>query len=346
MNQSTAIPRVPSEKTRQRQADKMQHLVNKHKGAEDLSQMILNPDELERLLNELVDYYHQLHFLAVIVNLFNVINASTGVVVDIKRNSSGTTSLVLQQSKDDLNKGVTPSNLPESAQKMFGTGVDPEVGQQTVNKELEQLQTDHDQLTLLVENRSTVIDAYHDERKELLASIESSLQRIDEDGDENDDRGKGVNDQGVSGVQDTDEDAREAVKAAGDIELQKINDTIATAENEHAALAARLDVITKTLKRKRRSTLLHVPKPNTGTALDLDSLQKAERIDRYVNDLVQELVPSVGSTLRKGWDKYSTDAKCCSYLCDEARVAVHAYPLPAVPAIPAATNLVQDWGRG
>ena len=96
MNQTTAIPRVPSEKTRQRQSDKMQHLVDKYKGAEDLNQMILNPDELERLLNELVDYYHQLHFLAVIVNLFNVINASTGFVVDIKKNSSGIKLTALQ----------------------------------------------------------------------------------------------------------------------------------------------------------------------------------------------------------------------------------------------------------
>ena len=84
LNQTTVIPRVPSEKVRHRQADKMQQLSEKYKGAEDLNKMIQNPDELERLLNELVDYFHQLHFLAVIVNLFNVINASTGFAVNIK----------------------------------------------------------------------------------------------------------------------------------------------------------------------------------------------------------------------------------------------------------------------
>ena len=110
LNQTTVIPRVPSEKIRHRQADKMQQLSEKSKGAEDLNKMIQNPDELERLLNELVDYFHQLHFLAVIVNLFNVINASTGFAVNIKNNSSGTTSLELQQTPNDLNEGVTPSN--------------------------------------------------------------------------------------------------------------------------------------------------------------------------------------------------------------------------------------------
>ena len=46
---------------------------------------------------------------------------------------------------------------------------------------------------------------------------------------------------------------------------------------EHAVLVCQTERYLESLKRKRRSTLLHVQKPDTGTALDLDSLRKAER---------------------------------------------------------------------
>jgi hypothetical protein len=171
LNQTTVIPRVPSEKVRHRQADRMQQLSEKYKGAEDLNKMIQNPDELERLLNELVDYFHQLHFLAVIVNLFNVINASTGFAVNIKKNSSGTTSLELQRTQNDLSEGVTPSTLPAGTRKMFGKGVDPKAGQQAYTDEHKQLQTDHDQLKRLVELLNAEIDAHRDDRNQLNESI-------------------------------------------------------------------------------------------------------------------------------------------------------------------------------
>ena len=173
----------------------MQHLVEKYKGAEDLNKMIHNPDELERLLNELVDYFHQLHFLAVIVNLFNVINASTGFAVNIKKNSSGTTSLELQQTQKDLNEGVTPSTLPAEHSENVRKRRGPQSGTANLTEEREQLRTDHDQLKRRVEQCSKEIDARHDERNKLIASMQSSLQSMDEDGDENDDRDKGVSDQ-------------------------------------------------------------------------------------------------------------------------------------------------------
>ena len=117
LNQTTVIPRVPNDKMCQWHAYKCQQLSEKHKAAEDLNKMIHNPDTLERLLNELVDFFHQPRFLAVIVNLFNEINAGTCFAVNIKKNSSGTTSLELQQTQNNLTEGINPSKLPASTRK-------------------------------------------------------------------------------------------------------------------------------------------------------------------------------------------------------------------------------------
>ena len=146
LGQTTIIPRVPSEKVRHRQADKIHQLAGKYTGVQDLNKMIQNPDELERLLNELVDYFHQLHFLAVIVNLFNVIDAITGVFVKINKNSSGTTSLELRSTQKGLGAGVTPSELPAETQKMFMKGVDSTAKNQFYNDGREKLQVNYDLL--------------------------------------------------------------------------------------------------------------------------------------------------------------------------------------------------------
>jgi hypothetical protein len=253
----------------------MQQLSEKSKGAEDLNKMIQNPDELERLLNELVDYFHQLHFLAVIVNLFNVINASTGFAVNIKKNSSGTTSLELQRTQNDLNEGVTPSTLPASTRKMFGKGLDPKAELLACTEEHKQLRTDHDQLKQRVERSNVEIDAHHDERNQLIASIQSALQKLDGEESEDEESVKGVSDtdvsdRGVSSTRRTEDgepvnqaDLR-TIQAAGDEALRKLSENISIMEEKHTILVGKQNALAESLKRNRRSTLLHVQKPVTG----------------------------------------------------------------------------------
>ena len=68
------------------------------------------------------------------------------------------------------------------------------------------------------------------------------------------------------------------------------------------------------MKRDQRSTILRIsPGDTSDTILNLDLLEEAKLIERYTTDLIQELQPTVGSTLRKSWDKYSTDPMVCSY---------------------------------
>ena len=177
------------------------------------------------------------------------------------------------------------------------------------------------------EQSNVEIDARHYERNQLIASIQSALQKLDGEESEDEENVKGVSDKGVSdkGVSSTrrTEDGEpvnqadlRTIQAAGDEALRKLSENISIMEEKHAVFVGKLNVLAESLKRNRRSTLLHVQKPVTGITLDIDSLRKAERVDRYVNDLIQELVPAVGSTLRKSWDKYSTDADMCIYLQD------------------------------
>jgi hypothetical protein len=105
-----------------------------------------------------------------------------------------------------LNEGVTPSTLPASTRKMFGKGLDPKEGLLACTEEHKQLLIDHDQLKRLVEQSNVEIDARHDERNKLIASIQSALQKMDGDESEDEESGKGVSDKGVSSTRRTEDD--------------------------------------------------------------------------------------------------------------------------------------------
>ena len=164
---------------RHRNSTKLQQLFEKHKKAEDLDKVIHNPVTLGRLLDELVDYFYQLHFLAVIVNLFNVINACAGFEVNIKRNSSETTSLQLKSGSAASTEATDASHLPNETRNICGKIVDSNEGLHSNKSKNKQLQREHTESLEMIARSNAELDDLHEKRNDLQQTLQLVVKSLD-----------------------------------------------------------------------------------------------------------------------------------------------------------------------